>query len=141
MNIKELAIVLSLEEKDFGKFYILSQEKEFSQSIWKADRPEESVMDSYKRVAKAAASIENDEEKEKKWRNSFIEEMKHKRIQPAGRIMTAANVGEGYTKNLTLYNCYVIPSPKSAVRPKSLKTVLIIQNLEHWVYIMQEQIV
>jgi ribonucleoside-diphosphate reductase alpha chain len=110
---KELAIVLSLEEKDIGKFYILSQDKEFSQSIWKVDRPEESVMDSYKRVAKAAASVETDEDKAKEWKRNFVEEMKNKRIQPAGRIMAGANTdSEGnYISNLTLYNCYVLPSP------------------------------
>jgi ribonucleoside-diphosphate reductase alpha chain len=110
---KELAIVLSLEEKDLGKFHIISQDKEFSQSIWKADRPEESIMDSYKRVAKAVASVEKDEEKEKELRNSFIEEMKHKRIQPAGRIMAGANTDQegNYISSLTLYNCYVVPSP------------------------------
>jgi ribonucleoside-diphosphate reductase alpha chain len=112
---KELGIVTSIEG-DYGKFYLISQEKEFSQSIGKLDRPEEAVLDSYKRVAKSAASIEATPEKKKEWERNFLEELKSKRIQPAGRIMAGANVDTdgNYISNLTLYNCYVIPSPKDS---------------------------
>ena len=109
---KELGIVLS-KEGDNGVFYLLNSEKEFSQSIWKTDKPDESILDSYKRVAKAVASVENDPEKGKEYERLFIEEMKNKHIQPAGRIMAGANINDQgeYTSNLTLYNCYVVPSP------------------------------
>jgi len=112
---KELGITLSVEG-DRGKFYILSTEEEFSQSIWKVDKPQESVFDSHKRVAEAVASIETTPEKQKEWGKIFLEELKNKRIQPAGRIMAGANVdSEGnYISNLTLYNCYVLPSPNDS---------------------------
>jgi len=61
---KELGILIS-KEKDVGNFYLLHLDKEFSQSIWKVDKPNESILDSFKRVARAASSIEKDEEKEK----------------------------------------------------------------------------
>ena len=109
---KELGIVISING-ELGKFYLIHLEKEFSQSLQKVDRPQESVLDSNKRVAKAAASIETDPEKQQVWSNKFLEELKSKRIQPAGRIMAGANVdSQGkYISNLTLYNCYVVPSP------------------------------
>lgn len=120
---KELGIVLSIDG-DLAKLYLLTSEKEFSQSIWKLDRPEESILDSQKRVARAVASIEKEPEKKKEFERIFIEELKNKRIQPAGRIMAGANVDrEGnYLSNLTLYNCYVIPSPKDS-REGIIKTL------------------
>ncbi|PIZ51699.1 ribonucleoside-diphosphate reductase, adenosylcobalamin-dependent [Candidatus Woesearchaeota archaeon CG_4_10_14_0_2_um_filter_33_13] len=112
---KELGIVLSIDG-DYGKFYLINQDKEFSQSIWKVDRPEESVLDTYKRVAKAAAAMEQDQEKRKECEKLFLEELKSKRIQPGGRIMAGANVDSqgNYLSSLTLYNCYVVPSPQDS---------------------------
>ena len=112
---KELGIVTSLEQ-DNGQYYLINSEKIFSQSIWKVDKPDESILDSYKRVAKAVCSIEKDPDMRRRWELIFLEELKNKHIQPAGRIMTGANIdGEGnYTSNLTMYNCYVIPSPQDS---------------------------
>lgn len=114
---KELAIVTLMDQKEQkGTFYLINQEKEFTQSLWKVDKPAESILDSHRRVARAVASVETSPEERKKWEEIFLEELKNKRIQPAGRIMTGANVdSEGnYTSNLTLYNCYVLPSPKDS---------------------------
>ena len=83
----------------------------FTQSLWKCDVPTESVRDAHHRVADAIASVETDKEN---WYNEFFDQLTKQHIQPAGRIMTGANRGEGYTQNLTLYNCYVIPSPKDS---------------------------
>lgn len=76
----------------------------------KCDKPLESIYDSYLRVAKAVASCEKDSDK---YRDLFVQALLKGYIQPAGRIMAGANVDEEgqYTSNLTLYNCYVIPSP------------------------------
>jgi ribonucleoside-diphosphate reductase alpha chain len=83
-------------------------------SSLKADKPLESIYDAYQRVAKAAASVEGDNAK--KYQELFVKELLSGHIQPAGRIMAGANVDEEgkYTSNLTLYNCYVIPSPKDS---------------------------
>ncbi len=112
---KELAIVLS-REGDNGRYYLINSEKNFSQSIWKTDKPDEAILDSYKRVANAVASVEQSPEKKKELEKLFVSEMASKHIQPAGRIMAGANVNDAgeYTSNLTLYNCYVIPSPKDS---------------------------
>ncbi|MBC8501429.1 MAG: adenosylcobalamin-dependent ribonucleoside-diphosphate reductase [DPANN group archaeon] len=89
---------------------------EFKQSKWKCEKPLEGVETAYKRVAKAIASAEKTPELKEKWFQLFWDEMKQNHIQPAGRIMTGANVDQygNYTSNLTLYNCYVIPSPKDS---------------------------
>jgi len=89
---------------------------EFRQSLWKCDKPLESIDDAYKRVARAVASVEVTPELRDRYAQVFLEELREKHIQPAGRIMTGANVDQHgrYTSNLTLYNCYVIPSPKDS---------------------------
>jgi ribonucleoside-diphosphate reductase alpha chain len=109
---KDLGIVTSIEG-DNGKFWLIDLDKEFSQSVWKVDRPEESVLDSYRRVAKAASWQEPKEEKQKEWQNKFLTQLKESKIQPAGRILAGASVDDegNYASNLTLYNCYVVPSP------------------------------
>ena len=112
---KELAITLSIEG-ELGKFYLIDLEKEFSQSIWKVDKAQEAVLDSYKRIAKAASSLEDNIERKNFWEKEFLEELKQKRIQPAGRIMAGATSSKGgeVISNWTLYNCYVLPSPKDS---------------------------
>ncbi|MDD3178627.1 MAG: adenosylcobalamin-dependent ribonucleoside-diphosphate reductase, partial [Candidatus ainarchaeum sp.] len=71
--------------------------------------------DVYKRVAKAVASVEKDDLLKTKWFDEFYYMLKNNHISPGGRILTGASIDElGYTSNLTLYNCYVIPSPKDS---------------------------
>ncbi len=95
-----------------GKYATEEENFTFSTSLWKCSKPIESIDDTYKRVSDAVASVEIIPEKREKFAKMFYEELKNKRIQPAGRIMTAANKKQGsYTSNLTLYNCYVIPCP------------------------------
>jgi len=74
------------------------------------DKPIESIFDAYERVGRAVASVEQDKEG---YTKKFTQALLNGYIQPAGRIMAGANVDETgkYTSNLTLYNCYVIPSP------------------------------
>ncbi|MFC2136150.1 adenosylcobalamin-dependent ribonucleoside-diphosphate reductase [Bacteroidota bacterium] len=99
---------------------------EFKQNKWKCEKPLEGVNVAYKRVAKAIASAEKVPELKQKWFELFWDELKQGHIQPAGRIMTGANVDShgNYTSNLTLYNCYVIPSPKDSRRSIVKDTLL-----------------
>ncbi|MFH1508680.1 MAG: adenosylcobalamin-dependent ribonucleoside-diphosphate reductase [bacterium] len=85
---------------------------EFTQDLLKCEKPREAIDDSYQRIAKAIASIEPEEQQEH-WEKEFLDQLRQKHLQPGGRIMTGANVGEDgkYTENLTLYNCFVIPNP------------------------------
>ena len=87
---------------------------EFSTHISRCDKPLESIDDSYRRVAKAAALMEA-EDVRSEYEEKFYHALKSNYIQPSGRIMTGANAADhAYTKNLTLYNCYVLPSPKDS---------------------------
>lgn len=99
-----------------GKYAASENNYEFRQSLWKCDKPLESIDDAYKRVARAVASVEATPEHQERYAQLFLEELRNKHIQPAGRIMTGANVDQHgrYTSNLTLYNCYVVPSPKDS---------------------------
>lgn len=110
---KDLGIVTNIAGDDVTMHMVTGQYAEgtFTQSLWKCDIPTESVRDAHHRVADAIASVESDKEN---WYNEFFDQLTKQHIQPAGRIMTGANRGEGYTQNLTLYNCYVIPSPKDS---------------------------
>ncbi len=88
---------------------------EFIQDQSKSEKPSESVFDTYKRVAKAVARVEKDEYLKNKWFEEFYEQLKNNHISPGGRILSGASVDDlGYTSNLTLYNCYVIPSAKDS---------------------------
>ncbi|MAG60323.1 ribonucleoside-diphosphate reductase, adenosylcobalamin-dependent [archaeon] len=117
---KDLGIVKSIEGDKFalhmitGMYADTENNYEFTTSIWKCDKPIESIKQAHKRIAHAASTMEKTPELQEKWEAAFFEELSKKHIQPAGRIMTGANVGEGYTQNLTLYNCYVIPSPQDS---------------------------
>ena len=117
---KDLGIVKSMQGDALllhmitGVYADETNNYEFNTSIWKCDKPIESIQQAHKRIAKAAASVEANSELQQQWEKEFYEELSKKHIQPAGRIMTGANVGDGYTQNLTLYNCYVIPSPKDS---------------------------
>ncbi len=90
---------------------------EFTQEASKCEKPSEAVNDTYRRVAKAVASVEKDDVNKSKWFDEFYNNLKYGHISPGGRILTGASVDElGYTSNLTLYNCFVIPSPKDSRR-------------------------
>ncbi len=120
---KDIGIVKKILRKDSLLLHMITgvhadkeNNFEFLQSKWKCDKPLESIDDSYKRVAKAIATAEKTPELQEKWFQNFWQELKQSHIQPAGRIMTGANINKlgQYTSNLTLYNCYVIPSPRDS---------------------------
>lgn len=115
---KDIGIIKKMLRGDTLLLYMLTgvyseNGHEFKQSKWKCEKPLESVNSAYKRVARAMASAEKTSDLKEKWFELFWDELKQNHIQPAGRIMTGANVDQygHYTSNLTLYNCYVIPSP------------------------------
>jgi ribonucleoside-diphosphate reductase alpha chain len=89
---------------------------EFKQDIFKCDKPRESIDDAHRRIARAVASVEETPENREKYFELFFEQLKNKHVQPGGRIMTGANIDQhgNYTSNLTLFNCYVLPSPRDS---------------------------
>ena len=90
---------------------------EFIQDKSKCEKPFESVFDTYKRISKAVAKVEKEDILRNKWFEEFYEQLKNNHISPGGRILSGASVDDlGYTSNLTLYNCYVVPSPKDSRR-------------------------
>lgn len=117
---KDLGIIQQMLTKDRAKLYMLTgvyadaeNNFEFEQDIFKCDKPRESINDAHRRIAKAVASVEESEDNRSKYFEEFFEALQKKYIQPGGRIMTGANVDQhgNYTSNLTLFNCYVLPSP------------------------------
>lgn len=58
------------------------------------------VQDTWRRVAKALASVEKDKEY---WEEEFYKTLESFKFIPAGRI----NAGAGTDRNVTLFNCYV----------------------------------
>ena len=122
---KDLGIVKKMLPNDKALLHMLtgiyadqSNNFEFEQDLYKCDKPRESIEDAHRRVARAVASVEKTDEAKEKHFEEFFEALRLKYIQPGGRIMTGANVDQhgNYTSNLTLFNCYVIPSAKDSRR-------------------------
>ena len=79
---------------------------EFSEEIWKStykDHKDESVDDTFRRVANAVASVEKTDELKKEWAEKFYEMLLDFKITCGGRIY--ANAGTDH-KGTTLINCY-----------------------------------
>ncbi|HEY8415948.1 MAG TPA: ribonucleotide reductase N-terminal alpha domain-containing protein, partial [Thermaerobacter sp.] len=72
------------------------------------DRPLETSLDEVaQRIARAIAAVEPDDERRQRWEAEFSRVIRELRFVPGGRIWAGAGTGS----ELTLYNCYVIPSP------------------------------
>ena len=71
---------------------------------------ETNVEQMFARVARGAASVEQTEEKKLEWENKFGWLLDGFKFTPGGRILAAL----GTEQNLSLYNCFVIPSPKDS---------------------------
>jgi ribonucleoside-diphosphate reductase alpha chain len=118
---RELAVIKNMDDPNHVTLHMITgphaceeENFEFVTSLDRCDKPLEAIDDSLARVAKAAASVEAPE-KQDHYYQLFYDCLKKKYIQPAGRIMTGATADKStYTKNLTLYNCYVLPSPKDS---------------------------
>lgn len=92
---------------------ILSALPAISDAIWRrkyrfAGSPtaagDETIEDTFRRVAKAAASAETDGATQAKWGAAFYDAMADFGFQPAGRILA----GAGTDRNVTLFNCFVL---------------------------------
>lgn len=117
---KDLGIIQEILADDKVKLHMLTgvyadaqNNYEFTQDVFKCDKPRESINDAHRRIARAVASVEEVEENKTKYFEEFYDALHKKYIQPGGRIMTGANIDQhgNYTSNLTLFNCYVLPSP------------------------------
>ena len=62
---------------------------------------DESVSDSWRRVAKSLSSVEQDQ---KKWETIFYHALEDFKFLPAGRILAGAGTG----RSVTLFNCFVM---------------------------------
>jgi len=117
---KDLGIVQEMITADKVRLHMLTgvyadeqNNFAFEQDIFKCDKPREAISDAHRRIARAVASVEKTDENKSKYFEDFFDALSKKYIQPGGRIMTGANVDQhgNYTSNLTLFNCYVLPSP------------------------------
>lgn len=70
-------------------------------------RIENTPEEMWQRVAKAIATVEKTKEKQAEWEKKFYTVLEGFDFVPGGRILTGAGSGVP----LTLYNCFVIPSP------------------------------
>ncbi|MFC5404147.1 adenosylcobalamin-dependent ribonucleoside-diphosphate reductase [Cohnella soli] len=68
---------------------------------------EKTPEDLWARLANAMASVEDTPEKQKAWSEKFRWLLDDWKLVPGGRIAA----GAGASEELTLFNCYVIPSP------------------------------
>ena len=91
---------------------ILTELPEISGAIWRRKYrfagsfeavADETVEDTFRRVAVAAASLEEGSVREA-WAGAFYDAMSDFGFQPAGRILAGAGTG----RNVTLFNCFVL---------------------------------
>ena len=85
---------------------------EFSRQIWEVTyktQNENSITDTWKRVANAVANVEKDDESKRFYAEAFYEILKDFKFIPGGRIL--ANAG-GSCTNVSLVNCFLSPYPK-----------------------------
>ncbi|MGO4545730.1 adenosylcobalamin-dependent ribonucleoside-diphosphate reductase [Paenibacillus sp. 2TAB23] len=71
---------------------------------------EKTPEEMWDRLAAAMASVEESQEKQDEWREKFRYILNDWKLVPGGRIAA----GAGASEELTLFNCYVIPSPKDS---------------------------
>lgn len=80
-------------------------------AIEHVDKPLETKPEQmFERIAKHIAGVEKTEDKKREWEANFRELMDDWKYVPGGRIFA----GAGTNKNLTFYNCYVLPCPKDS---------------------------
>lgn len=85
---------------------------EFSRQIWEVTyktQNENSITDTWRRVANAVANVEKDDESKRFYAEAFYEILKDFKFIPGGRIL--ANAG-GSCTNVSLVNCFLSPQPK-----------------------------
>jgi ribonucleoside-diphosphate reductase alpha chain len=108
---KEVARVLRVEGDELELEVVTGPEKgeRIRRERSACDRPVETTPEAvWRRVADALAEVER-EEVRPLWRERFYEALSGWKFVPGGRILAGAGMG-----NLTLYNCYVVPSPRDS---------------------------
>src|SRR5690606_22336898 len=73
---------------------------------------EKTPEEMWERLAKAISKVEKSPAKQKEWKDKFRYILDDWKLVPGGRIAA----GAGASDELTLFNCYVIPSPKDSRR-------------------------
>ncbi|CAM4199037.1 ribonucleoside-diphosphate reductase [Paenibacillus alkaliterrae] len=71
---------------------------------------EKTPKEMWNRLASAMASVEKGAEKQREWERNFNYILDDWKLVPGGRIAA----GAGASEELTLFNCYVVPSPKDS---------------------------
>ncbi|MCG7382704.1 adenosylcobalamin-dependent ribonucleoside-diphosphate reductase [Paenibacillus sp. ACRRY] len=71
---------------------------------------EKTPEEMWDRLARAMASVESTPEEQQKWQSRFRAVLDDWKLVPGGRIAA----GAGASDELTLFNCYVIPSPQDS---------------------------
>ncbi|MGO0060797.1 adenosylcobalamin-dependent ribonucleoside-diphosphate reductase [Brevibacillus fluminis] len=106
---KEVGEVIALEG---NKASILLRSGETVEvPIERTTRPIETTPSAmWDRLAQAIASVEKTPEKQAEWTDKFRTLLDDWKLVPGGRIAA----GAGASDELTLFNCYVIPSPKDS---------------------------
>jgi len=93
----------------------------FSEEIWLSTYKyvdDNNLEDTFRRVAKAVASVEKTKEKQQEWEEKFFDMLKDFKVTVGGRIYT--NAGTKW-HGTTLLNCFVSPSPENS--PDSLEGI------------------
>lgn len=84
----------------------------FSEEVWKTtykDYKDSDVNDTFWRVARSIASVEETPAKKQEWAEKFFEMLTDFKVVPGGRILS--NAGTDF-KGTSLINCFVGPHPK-----------------------------
>ncbi|MBG9774363.1 adenosylcobalamin-dependent ribonucleoside-diphosphate reductase [Brevibacillus laterosporus] len=103
---KEVGEIIALEGNQVS--ILLRSGNTITTTVEKTTRPIEVQPEAmWDRLATAIASVEKTEEKQAEWTNKFRELLDDWKLVPGGRIAA----GAGASEELTLFNCYVIPSP------------------------------
>ena len=114
---REVAEVIKING-DKITVYLMNEQSEITLNINLIDRPlETNPQDLQARVAKGIAAVEN-EDIRSYWASQFEWLLEDWKFVPGGRILTTS----GTDQDLSLFNCFVIPSPKDS-RSGIMKTL------------------
>ena len=114
------------KEKDINEINNKYFTNDFSKEIWETTyklKSEQTIEETWRRVAKAVASVEETPELQSKWEQEFYRILENFKLVPGGRIL--ANAG-GPNKATSLINCFVSPKPDSDI--DSLESILWVLN-------------
>ena len=94
------------KEKDINEINNKYFTNDFSKEIWETTyklKSEQTIEETWRRVAKAVASVEETPELQSKWEQEFYRILENFKLVPGGRIL--ANAGTSWSA--TLVNCFV----------------------------------